>query len=106
MEALKQLKEQYECMTKGKIVTKNGIFLDNSFQPNAEFYKKVQYGGASMYKLDFARNPDLSRIILDSWLSNGKETPLGNDLILKLRHSVRKTHFRIGCLQNGGAYEY
>ena len=39
MEALKQLKEQYDCMTKGKIVTKNGIFLDNSFQPNADFYK-------------------------------------------------------------------
>jgi len=77
MEALKQLKDQYDCMTKGKIVTKNGIFLDNSFQPNADFYKKVQYGGASMYKLDFARNPDLSRIILDSWLSDGKESPLG-----------------------------
>ena len=30
-----------------------------------------------MYKLDFARNPDLSRIILDSWLSDGKESPLG-----------------------------
>ena len=39
MEALKQLKDQYDCMTKGKIVTKNGIFLDNSFQPNADFYK-------------------------------------------------------------------
>ena len=39
MEALKQLKDQYDCMTKGKIVTKNGIFLDNSFQPNADFYE-------------------------------------------------------------------
>ena len=39
MEALKQLKDQYDCMTKGNIVTKNGIFLDNSFQPNADFYK-------------------------------------------------------------------
>jgi hypothetical protein len=42
MEALKQLKEQYECMTKGKIVSKNGIFLDNSFEPKPDFYQKVR----------------------------------------------------------------
>jgi serine protease inhibitor len=77
MEALKQLREQYDCMTKGKISSKDGIFLDNSFQPKADFYKKVRYSGANMYKVDFARQPDMSRIILDSWISDGKESPIG-----------------------------
>ena len=52
MEALKQLKDQYDCMTKGKIVTKNGIFLDNSFQPNADFYK-VDFQSESRANVEF-----------------------------------------------------
>ena len=73
--ALKELQEQYDCLTKGKITTKNGLFLDESFRPKADFYHALKRVDSDMFKVNFAQEPELARVLVDSWSSNFSENP-------------------------------
>ena len=73
--ALKELQEQYDCLTKGKITTKNGLFLDESFRPKANFYHALKRVDSDMFKVNFAQEPELARVLVDSWSSNFSENP-------------------------------
>jgi len=73
--ALKELQDQYSCLTKGKITTKNGLFLDESFRPKAPYYHALKGIEADMFKVDFATEPELARVLVDSWSSNFSENP-------------------------------
>merc|ERR1711892_1135310 len=73
--ALKELQDQYSCLTKGKITTKNGLFLDESFRPKAPFYHALKGIETDMFKVDFATEPELARVLVDAWSSNFSENP-------------------------------
>lgn len=74
LEALRELKSQYDCLTKGKIQTKTALFLDDSFRPKADIYRRFKAIDANMYKVDFAGSPEIARILIDSWVGDFSDT--------------------------------
>ena len=64
---LKEIRQRYECITRGKIQTRNAIFLDNSFNPKAEFYHKVKSTDVDIFKLNFATQSGFARSIIEKW---------------------------------------
>ena len=64
---MSELKERYDCITKGTIESKTAMFLDQSFRPKPEFVNRVQSTQANVFKLNFAEEPELSRNIIDTW---------------------------------------
>lgn len=67
LQAMSELKERYDCITKGTIESKNAMFLDQSFRAKPEFVNRVQSTQANIFKLNFAEEPELSRNIIDQW---------------------------------------
>lgn len=67
LQAMSELKERYDCITKGTIESKTAMFLDQSFRPKPEFVNRVQSTQANVFKLNFAEEPELSRNIIDTW---------------------------------------
>jgi serine protease inhibitor len=79
LQAMSQLKDRYDCITKGTIESKTAMFLDRSFIPKPEFVNRVQSTDAKIFKLNFAEEPDLSRTIIDTWAA-GKSGILDSEL--------------------------
>jgi len=69
LEAIKEMRKRYDCITKGKIHTKNAIFLDNTFNPKPEFYHNVKSTDSDIFKLNFATQSGFARSIIEKWAS-------------------------------------
>ena len=69
LEAIKEMRARYDCITKGKIHTKNAIFLDNTFNPKPEFYHNVKSTDSDIFKLNFATQAGFARSIIEKWAS-------------------------------------
>lgn len=67
LEAMSELKDRYSCITRGRVTSSDAIFLDESFQPQPEYFKQVHATHTSMFKLNFAKQAELSRTIIDQW---------------------------------------
>lgn len=74
LQAMSQLKERYDCITKGSIQSKTAMFLDQSFIPKPEFVNRVQSTETKIFKLNFAEDPDFSRSIIDRWAAGKSGT--------------------------------
>jgi serine protease inhibitor len=79
LQAMSELKERYDCITKGSIESKTAMFLDQSFIPKPEFVNRVQSTQAKIFKLNFAEQPDMSRNIIDTW-AKGKSGTENSEL--------------------------
>ena len=64
---MSELKDRYSCITRGRVTSSDAIFLDESFQPQPEYFKQVHATHTSMFKLNFAKQAELSRTIIDQW---------------------------------------
>lgn len=73
LEALKELKQRFQCLTKASFEVENVFFMDSSFIPKADYFKKLKSVGANLFQVPFAEQPEMSRIMIDSWLEYGKE---------------------------------
>lgn len=86
LQAMAEIQNRYECITKGKIQAKNAMFLDKSFQPKPDFVNRVQMTKSNIFKMNFAEQPELSRSIIDTWAatqSGVKDIELPEDTITK-----------------------
>ena len=60
-------------MIKASFEVENVFFMDSSFVPKADYFKKLKSVGANLFQVPFAEQPEMSRIMIDSYLEYGKE---------------------------------
>ena len=73
---------------KASFEVENVFFMDSSFIPKADYFKKLKSVGANLFQVPFAEQPEMSRIMIDSYLEYGKELIEGTVTISSILSSI------------------